>query len=1151
MSSPIHETISTTHWKGERKRLTIGYITQHAYHGIGLSLLTGIYDAARDFDINLINVVGGSTLREVNLAEITAFKLLNSTNIGGLITWATSLRYYMSINKIEEFHKRYKPLPIVSIAMPMKEIPSVLIDNEMGMKQILGHLIKDHGYRKIAFIKGANGHFYSDERFKAYLRILAEYGIPYDEKLVVSTSEISSSEGVRAIQVLLDEQKLRPGIDFEALASVSDILSIAAMEELKSRGFQAPRDLAVVGFNNREECCISSPPLTTVEVDFYHHGYNAVKILLDLLQGHSVCDLNLSPTKLIIRQSCGCFEPTVTNATTATTATTNDLSVLSDRRTKEGSWQEWADASYSVIISGIRDCLPNFRLALPHRWTEKLVEAFFGYLEGEAVDGFLHIFDNYLILWRNAGLELEAWENVISQLRREVLKLNTEPSLMIRAENALHQARALIFLAQEYSPDRNFFNPENPNILVQLGGVFNSTLNIAELCEIIIKELPKTGIPGCYLSLYEDPSHPEKNARLILAFNQSGRIEPEQAIYPSSQLLPEGLLPEDERYCLFVESCYYKDQLLGFVVFEMGPLNSPLYEILRTNFCSAVCSALIMEERLKVEQEREVLFKALEANNRELEQRNNDIKTVNEQLKAAIDEANRANQAKSTFLTNMSHEMRTPLNCILGFAEVAANLKNPKEIRYYLDLIMGESQKLLELINQLLDLSKIEAGKFKIQNEPFDLLNLMESITSTFAANAKNKGLSFQMELAKDIPQFLNGDALRLRQILVNLIGNAVKFTHEGGINVRAAVKQENAFKVTLYFEIRDTGIGIPADRQRKIFDAFVQAESSTTRKYGGTGLGTSIAKELVHLMGGEIGLVSEEGVGSTFWFTVVMDKIAPDHSLTTSSNLVSVEIPALERRLSILLVEDYPPNQKVVLAYLAGGDFEITIAENGRQALEKFRVQKFDIILMDIQMPEMDGFEATRMIRKEPGGTEVPIIAMTANAFEDDVRKCLESGMNDVVTKPFRKNTLLEKIIYWAANNGRTSSTEVSVTQESDDTMAPIQFQKTLEEFGGDRQLLVSVIDEYIANVREQIPRIAEAIKDQHSETVWREAHSIKGGALNLAAETLAEIAFELEKAGKSGNLTKSPELLSRLGEELVRLEIYIGDQRQGGTGL
>lgn len=1146
MSFPVHETIITpTHWKRVKKRLTIGYITQHAYDGIGLRLLTGIYDAARDYDINLINVVGGSTLtnREVNQAEITAIKLLNSKSIDGLITWASSLRFYMDINELEEFHNRFKPLPIVSIAMPMKGIPSVLIDNEMGMRQILGHLIKDHGYRRIAFIKGVTGHFYSEERFKAYLRILADYQIPYDENLLIATSDITTQEGIRGVRILLDERKLLPGVDFDAIASVSDILSIAALEELKSRGFQSPRDLAVVGFNNREECRTCLPPLTTVEADFYHHGYNSVKILLALLQGESVPDQILSPTRLIIRQSCGCFEPAVLNATAHVPP------VLTGDR-PEGSWQENFALSRSAIIAGIQSCLPDFSLALPYGWATALVNAFFNYLNDESADDFLSTFGNYLNLWKDVGSGFEVWENIISEIRRQILNIITEPALMIRAENALHQARALIFLAQEYSPAfLQRFNTFNPNDWVQLGGVFNSTLNIAELVDTIQKELPKLGIPGCYLSLFESQSQPEKDARLILAFNRSGRIEPKQATYPSSQLLPEGILPEDKRYCLLVESCYHKNHRLGLVIFEMGPLNGSLYEILRTSFSSALYGALIMEERIKAEHEREVLVKALEANNRELEERNNDIKNVNQQLQVAIDEAVRANQGKSNFLANVSHEIRTPLNCILGFAEVAVDVEKPEEVRYYLDLIMEESKKLLELINQLLDISKIEAGKFKIQSETFDLFGLMESITSTFTANAKNKGLSFQLDLAKDIPQFLNGDALRLRQILVNLIGNAVKFTHEGGINVRVAVKQENISEVTLYFQIQDTGIGISADRQKEIFDTFVQAESSTTRKYGGTGLGTSIAKQLVHLMGGEIGLVSEEGVGSTFWFTVVMDKTVSNQGPSTQSNFVPLEIPALKRHLSILLVEDYPPNQKVVLAYLAGWDFKVTIAENGRQAIEKFRLQKFDIILMDIQMPEMDGFEATRMIRKEPGGAEVPIIAMTANAFEADVGKCFEIGMNDVVTKPFRKNMLLEKITYWANHSGTTYLTKGATSPSFIGTNEPINIEKTLKEFDDDQTLLFEVIDEYIANVRQQTSKIAEAIQNRHYETIWREAHSIKGGALNLAADALAGIAFELEKAGKSGDLPNSSQLLARMVDELFRLEIFIGYQRQRGT--
>lgn len=1146
MSFPIHKTITPVCWNGGKKRPTIGYITQHAYDGIGLRLFTGVYVAARDYDLNLINVVGGSTLtnREVNQAEITAIKLLNSKSIDGLITWASSLRYYMNINELEEFHHGFKPLPIVSIAMPMKGIPSILVDNRMGIEQVLGHLIKDHGCRRIAFIRGEEAHFYSKERFQAYLQILADYQIPYDASLVVSTSVISTKEGIRAISVLLDERKLRPGTDFDAIASVSDILSIAAMEELKSRGFQAPRDLAVVGFNNREESCTSSPPITTVETDVYHHGYNSVKSLLALLEGHSVPEQILSSTRLIIRQSCGCFEPTVLNATT------QHLLYLGEQADGGSLWERVA-ASYSTIIAGIRDCLPNFRFVLPDSWAGELFSAFLDHLENDSVNSFLYILNKYLSLWRNEGREFEAWENVISELRRRILGLVAEPQLMLRAENALHQARALIFIAQEYSPTFSQYKSAfNPNDLAQLGGIFNSTLDINELLNIILRELPKLGIPGCYLSLYENPSKPEEAARLILAFNQSGRLETNNSPYPSSQLLPEGILPKDKRYCLLVESCYHKDHQLGLVIFEMGPLSGSLYEILRTSFSSALYGVLIMEERIKAEREREVLVKALEANYRELEGRNNDIKNFNKQLQIAIEEAVRANQAKSTFLTNMSHEIRTPLNCILGFAEVAATVEKPKETRYYLDLITEESEKLLELINQLLDISKIEAGKFKIQNEPFDLVELMESLVSTFATNARNKGLKFNIQLTKDIPQYLKGDSLRLRQILVNLIGNAIKFTHQGGIDVTIEVKRETFSEVTLYFQIKDTGIGIPKDRQEEIFETFVQAESSTTRKYGGTGLGTAIAKQLTHLMGGEIGLVSEEGVGSTFWFSVVMNKTLPMQGPPSKSNRAPMEVPDLKQRISILLVEDYPPNQKVVLAHLAGRDFEITIAENGRRAIEKFHEKEFDLILMDIQMPEMDGFEAAGRIRTEPEGAAIPIIAMTASAFETDVKKCFESGMNDVVTKPFRKNLLIEKIIYWANRYRRVaSSNEELIFQEFSNTDEPIHIQKTLDEFGGDRDLLFSVIDEYIANVRQQTVKIAEAIQNHLCEMVWREAHSIKGGALNLAAEALAEIAFELEKSGKSGDLTKSSESLSKMVDELVRLEIYVGYQRQRGT--
>ncbi len=1123
--------------------ITIGYISQHAYDGIGLELLTGVSRAAVDLGVHLICVVGGSTLtnREVNLAEITAIKLLNSNRIDGLVSWASSLRYYMDIAELEDFHRRFLPLPMVSIGMPMNDVHSVLMDTRQGVREVLNHLIQDHGLRRIAFIQGSKGHYYSNERFSAYLEALSENGIPFDEALVAATADFNQKEALRALRVLLDERKLQPQKDIEAIVTVTDILSIPIIKELTDRGIKVPGDIAVAGFNNRPESFSCSPPLTTVGTDFAVHGYRAVEALIKIIQGQPVQTPILMPTQLVIRQSCGCFESPVMNARAFPEPMPEPVHYppvpleVCLRTERHG------------IIAAIRRCLEKAPIPLESHEAELLLDSLTGQLHDLAPDQFLKNLEGCLTRWKNAEANLLAWQDVISELRRFFLPRLTDPKQFQRAEDLWHQARVLINIKAENSESSRSKSSSHANQLAQVGGLFNSSLDLAELVNIIERELPKLGIPGCYLALFDDSAVPPRTARLILAFNRNGRIRlgPDGYLFPSHQLVPCEILPTDRPVALVVESCYYKDHQLGFAAFEMGPLDGALYEILRTSFSSALYGALIMQERVKAEQDRERLLKALEIKNRELVEKNAANKRVNEQLQTAIAQANRANNAKSEFLTNISHEIRTPLNCILGFAEVAATIDNLQEYQYYQNLIMDESEKLLELINQLLDISKIEAGKLKLLTERFDFYKLMESLTSSFAVSAKNKGLTFELQASDAIPRFLKGDSLRLRQVLVNLIGNAIKFTNRGGVRVLAEVKSKTAATVILFFQIIDTGIGIPEDHLHAIFKTFVQVESSNTRKYGGTGLGTAISKQLVELMNGTIGVTSEEGKGSNFWFTVTM-KPAPGLPLPGNENEAAPEaFPEPEKPLSVLAAEDYPTNQRLISTHLHDLNCRGIIAENGRQAVEAFQKQHFDLVLMDIQMPEMDGYEAARQIRALPGGGELPIIAMTANAFESEINKCYEAGINDVIIKPFRKSVLQAKISYWATGRrGGTEPAGPALDQAATPTVQtvapPLDFERNLEDFGGDYELTVQIIAEFIQNVRSQIAPIQQALSERQAERIWREAHSIKGGALNLSAGLLAEAAVALEQSGKANDFTRCASALAQLKNELSRLESF-----------
>ena len=369
--------------------------------------------------------------------------------------------------------------------------------------------------------------------------------------------------------------------------------------------------------------------------------------------------------------------------------------------------------------------------------------------------------------------------------------------------------------------------------------------------------------------------------------------------------------------------------------------------------------------------------------------------------------AEAANQAKSDFLANMSHEIRTPMNGIIGMTELALDTTLNETQREYLNVVRSSAQSLMVILNDILDFSKIEAGKLNIEAVDFSLTEIIAATLKSIDARANKKGLVLSCNLAPDLPGHVVGDPVRIGQILTNLCDNAIKFTAHGKVAVRVTCSRVDGPRCLLQFEVQDSGIGIPADKQRGIFEAFTQADTSTTRQFGGTGLGLTICARLVGLMGGRIWVSSEPGVGSTFCFTVsVVQTLEPSVAASngrSGSDAVTEVAPAATSSLQVLLVEDHPVNQMLATTLLRKWGHTVVIAHNGQEAVDLFPSQHWDLILMDMQMPVMGGLEATRLIRAtEPANQRTPIVAMTANAMEADRQACLEAGMDDHVAKPF-----------------------------------------------------------------------------------------------------------------------------------------------------
>ncbi|WP_045214892.1 protein kinase domain-containing protein [Desulfonatronovibrio magnus] len=671
----------------------------------------------------------------------------------------------------------------------------------------------------------------------------------------------------------------------------------------------------------------------------------------------------------------------------------------------------------------------------------------------------------------------------------------------------------------------------------------------------------------------------------------SGRVEILDGLDPGSQeavvRLPSSLimyvirtndsliLPDASKDMRFASDPYITASELKSVlclpIVHQGQTTAVLYlenNLLRNSFNADHLEIIrILGSQAVISIENARLYTNLEE---QVEQRTRKLNSVIHELKMARDKAENATLAKGLFLANMSHEIRTPMNAIIGMAHLTARTKLSAKQEEYITNIQQASESLLGIINDILDFSKIEAGKIDLERKTFSLKQVLGDIINLMRFKATEKGLDLILNISSDLPGFFVGDALRLSQILTNLTSNAIKFTSQGEIVISARQapdqKSHESRQVTLELSVSDTGIGLSQEQISNLFQPFTQADASTTRRFGGTGLGLAISRQLAEIMGGSISVKSTSGKGSVFTLSVELERTSLNQKELSLLQEKQLDISGLNKDLSklkVLLVEDNSINLLLAKELLLDHGITVVTADNGRKAYELFKKHSFDIVLMDIQMPEMDGLEATQKIRRyekyqkinSNNPTRVPIIAMTAHAMAGDREKSLKAGMDDHLTKPIIPRLLYDTLVKWApahtpvlpADGDLNDHDKIRrIRQEKPEDMnqasllppslPPFGLEQALLRCNSNQHLLHRLLLKFGSDFKDTIFRIKDDIKGNNLDQARITAHTLKGAAANLEAVELAQSAAKLEKALEANMKQEFTKLLQNVETRLTQ---------------
>ncbi len=1085
-----------------RKR-TIALLTTGAIDPNNRTIWAGVSAACRDFNVDLVcypgrlvqSPVDFEAQRNVIYSMVDPLIVDGIVMMGGLNAWVDTEATY-------KFLRSFHPLPVVTTGIVLEGIPGVTVDNYHGMQVVVSHLVIAHNRRRIAFIRGQANHQEALERYQAYLDVLKENKIPFDPELVYQ-GNFKESGGVEGVKTLLDERH----VTFDALVAASDNMAIGAMKTLQARGIRIPVDVAVAGLNGEDQGLMITPPLTTAPLHFYEQAYQAAVMVMNLIDGKEVPAKVVLPTRLTIRQSCGCSDPLVTHAEAF--PHTEKLDSFTDEIRMLDSLIFGEEAS-DLILPADETIQQDFPM---------LLKTFLAESQGKVEGEFLQVFSETLAKTANTSDAFPRWHEIISVLRQFAISQLSDAKSRLRIENLVQQVRIVIGeSARRYYAYQVLKADEKLHILGEISQSLSVITNLAELTDVLERSLRLLDIPCCYLFMYEDPADPTGMARFIFSYENHHRLPLPEAgiVFKSRYLLPPGLMSRSQTLNLVVEPIYFRDDQLGYAIFEARPQEEAIYEILGGQISASLKRSILTERNIRLYAE------ALEA------------RKVAEQ----------ANLLKSRFLSMVSHELRTPLALIVGTIEMMLQESQtgdfpalPDPYRQDMEGLFTSSKHLSRLIGDVLDLASNQAGELRLNCEPLDLTDVFSEAAILGKSLAREKNLQWRQEIPVSLP-LVWGDRTRLRQVTINLLSNAVKFTEKGCVTLKVACDAER-----INVEISDTGMGIPVDEQKVIFDEFRRSERSVARGYGGMGLGLAITRRLIEMHGGKIGVRSsgEDGTGSTFYYDLPVMPDAPavaaardqhrnmvlllvenssageklqQHlerkgfevemmDISTQTDWISQAAaqlpgafvldfhPVADRGWELVqLIKQYPETRDIPVVFyqftesqstgsileldylpkpVASADLSLALerlglknsseprtllivdddpkildihvrmvdnlvncrvlkASNGKEALEIIRTEKLSLVLLDLMMPELDGFDVLSIMREEELNRTTPVIVLTAQILSSRDMRRLQEGVAAVLGKGlFSVNEVLAQI-EGALNHSKRLSSQISL---------------------------------------------------------------------------------------------------------------------------